>query len=84
MEINYLSKQEFMRPVEQMNQPKELEKLNPNVQQNLQVQVIKEATQSPSSPTAQGTQLLATVQGAADIQSVAQQQIKNGYLNVKI
>ncbi len=86
MELKGLSvTQDFLRPVEQLSMPKELEKQNPNVQQNIQIQMIKEATTSPSSPTAQGTQLLATVQATAEMQQVmAQQQISSGYLDIKI
>ncbi|MBX3042407.1 MAG: hypothetical protein KIT33_07165 [Candidatus Kapabacteria bacterium] len=81
--LNYQSP-EFTRPVEPVNNTEELEKQNPNIQQNIQEQVVRDATQTPTTPTAQNTQVLATVQGAATLQSTAQQQIRQGFLDIKI
>ena len=80
----YVPKAEFQRPVEPLKPNEEVEKLNPDVPRNIQTQILKDATQTPSSPTQQGVQVLATVQAGANLQSTAQQQIRNGYLDIKI
>lgn len=86
MQINMLNNQmwDFLRPVEPNEQAKDLENQNPNTLQNFQVQMLKEASSAPSSPTAQSIQIMATMQGGNDIQMAAQQQIRKGFLDIKI
>jgi len=85
MEIDNLNvKQAYYQPSREVVDKEQLVDKNPNIQQNLQVQVLKEAAQGPSSPTSQAVQLLANTQGASVLQAQAQQQIRNGYLDIKV
>jgi len=78
------NEQVYIKPPQAPTETQQLEKKNPNVQQNIQVQVQKDATQGPSTPTAQNVQVLASTQAATQLQATAQQQIRNGYLDIKI
>jgi hypothetical protein len=55
-----------------------------SVQNNLQKDVLKEATNGSSSAPKQMLQLLAATQPLAQIQSTAQNQLSKGYLDIKI
>ncbi|GAB1373061.1 hypothetical protein MASR1M45_31250 [Candidatus Kapaibacterium sp.] len=91
MEIssNMLQDNLLYRKVESLNQPQQIEnqkteEQNPNTLQNVQEQILRDAVQGPTSPTAQGTQILATTMAVSSIQATASQQIRSGFLDIRI